>query len=24
LSEDVAYLAEQWSRRPPVKCRRTA
>jgi len=24
LSEDVAYLAEQWSRRPPVKRRRTA
>ena len=24
LSEDVAYLAEQWSRRAPVKRRRTA
>jgi hypothetical protein len=24
LSEDVAYLAEQWSRRTPVKRRRTA
>jgi hypothetical protein len=24
LSEDVAYLAEQWPRRPPVKRRRTA